>query len=221
MNKKYSELNYIELVKEYKLVDENTNILKKDIILEMAKRKEIEEIPKPQIVKIIIDDLKDYANDDYIRKVLRDYTDKRFDPTRNKQKEESKKKLILTDGKIENEKPPIIDFKNAVEFIPPIQNSKQDPKEIEKTINSLYQENKNPANDSITQEDKETWEKLTSMEILEQENIKLKSEIQELKAENLKLKDEIKLLKQPRKITKVNARDEYEKNKYYRLVSKK
>ena len=96
MDKKYSELNYIELVKEYKLVVDNTDILKKDIILEMAKKKEIEGVPKHKISKIIIDDLVGYANDDYIRKVLgSEYTDQRFNPNRNKG---SKKVLITTNG---------------------------------------------------------------------------------------------------------------------------
>jgi hypothetical protein len=191
MDKRYSKLTYIDLVKEYKLIVDNPDILKKDIILEMAKRKDDEGIPKPQIVKMIIDDLENYASQSYVRDVLKDYTDKRFDPNRNKKKEEPEKEVVLTTGKIEKEKPII----ETIQFIPPVKNTK----EIEKTINSLYPENKNPVNDPITPEDKETWEKLTSMVELEQENEKLKKENRELKAENEKLKNEISLLKQPQK----------------------
>jgi len=229
--------NYNDLLKEFKRVAEDTKILKKALILEMAKRKVAEGISKHKVLKIIINDLKDSANDDYIRKVLgSEYTDQRFNPNRNKEK----MKIAAGTNEIIPEKE-VIDFK---EFIPAIKNTKQNPETIEnirkeifpdnndkqKTINELLDINQNLVSenaDLITNNLEKNAENEYNPEIDRLNSIINKKDIQinELYARIAELEKEIAELKRnnnekPKKITKNNAREEYEKNKYYRNLPK-
>lgn len=70
MEKKYESYTYSELVTEFITITEKTEIVKKDLILEMAKRKELEGVEKKKIAMIIIGDLKDLVSPTYIRNVL-------------------------------------------------------------------------------------------------------------------------------------------------------
>jgi hypothetical protein len=163
----------------------------RDILLESK------EFTKPQIKDKIIKDLKGIVSANYIDSVLGNEYNKYDTIDKEALREKARQEELEELEKLKNE-PEKIAVTTTGEQIQESPPKNEIPQvDFNKDVNLLYPSNKNPANDPITQEDKETWEKLTS---IEQENEKLKKENKELRAENEKLKAKITELEKPKPV---------------------
>jgi regulator of replication initiation timing len=266
MDKKFETYTYSELLTEFITVIEKTETLKKDLILEMAKRKESEGIERKKISTVIIEDLKNQVSGSYVRNVLSEmgFTDQK--KTSNVIKKE-------IEANMEKEKPQeILIGANGQTLVPeqPVRQIEPQPDDENNDITSMIQRDneeiidQRPAeqkehdyseaeeeldkitmirdlkieNNNLTQEIRDFDKTKQQLETLLQEktdlmreNTKLRARITELEAENGKLKQEIKALRNTpastpaaqadpnTRFSKVSHED-YNKNKYYKMVGK-
>jgi hypothetical protein len=204
MEKKYETFTYSELIQEFRTVTEKTEGLKRDLILEMAKRKELEGIEGKKIAGVIAADLKDLVSGTYIRNILsNEHKDTKYDPVAAKkrireQAQEEEKKILVAAGMgtqeleppqephrvitnddqdITNnllEEPEIIDQR-------PEEQKAQDYSDAEEDIDKIHmiRELKVENNNLIQQ--------ISDLEKLREENSQLRATIGELESENAKL----------------------------------
>lgn len=204
MDKKYETFTYSELLVEFRTVTEKTESLKRDLILEMGKRKELEGVEKKKVAAIITIDLKELVSPTYVRNILSGVgqTDPKFASSSEKKKlrekgiEEEKKILVAAGGMGQELEPPLEPEKQlqpnediTSNLIPnddiidqrpqeeKIQESNDAEEELDKIhlIRELKIENNN-----LTQQ-------LTEIDKLREENNKLRETITELEKENSKL----------------------------------
>lgn len=130
MEKKYETFTYSELLVEFRTVTEKTESLKRDLILEMGKRKELEGIERKKIAKVIIPDLKDLVSESYIRNILSGVgqTDTKYNPTLQKKElreraQEEEKKILVAAGMGSQElEPPSDETSEPKRYEPPQHN---------------------------------------------------------------------------------------------------
>lgn len=228
LEKKYETYTYSELVQEYRTVVEKTEVLKRELIVEMAKRKEIEGIEKKKIAVTIHEDLKDLISSSYIRNILSNsgFTDIAKTPGKMKKEiEELQPILVGADGNSleepekqvlpEPKKGEVItnDVENLLENAQETEIIDQRPQEerIEEETNDLDKiellRNLKIENNNLKQELgqvdqllKENQELRQTISELEKENNKLFNKNKELEDENNKLKQENRALRNPPKV---------------------
>jgi|SRR5690349_12276372 len=225
LEKKYETYTYSELLQEYKNVVEKTEVLKQEIIIEMAKRKELEGIEKKKIASILYEDLKEFVSQSHIRNILANtgFTDSaKASGKLKKEIEELKPILVTNNGEQEPEKQVLpqqpeqvitndinnlLDNEQEVEIIdqrPPEQREEQEENDLDKIelIRDLKVQNNNliEENKQVEQLLQENQQLRATISELEKENTRLFNKNKELEEENNKLKQENRALRNPPKV---------------------
>jgi hypothetical protein len=203
MEKKYETFTYSELLVEFRTVTEKTESLKRDLIVEMAKRKELEGVERKKIAAVITADLKELVSATYIRNILSsELKETKHDPIADKkrireQAQEEEKKILVAAGMGTQElEPPseervitnddqditnnLLDEPQIIDQRPPeqrIEESSDAEEDIDKI--HLIRELKVENNNLIQQ--------ISDLEKLREENSQLRATIGELESENAKL----------------------------------
>ena len=211
MEKKYETFTYSELLVEFRTVTEKTESLKRDLILEMGKRKELEGIERKKIAKVIIPDLKDLVSESYIRNILSGVgqTDTKYNPTLQKKElreraQEEEKKILVAAGMGSQELEPQYEPEEPQRHNEVITNQHEDitnlihddTEIIDQRPESEKVQEINDAEEDIDKihlirqlkvENNNLVQQISDLEKLLEENKKLRETITELEKENAKL----------------------------------
>ena len=211
MEKKYETFTYSELIVEFRTVTEKTENLKRDLILEMAKRKELEGVERKKIASVIAADLKELVSGTYIRNILgSDQRETKFDPMADKKR--------IREKAIEEEKKILVTAGGGQELVPPT----EEPRRVITNEDEDITNNLIPSDDIIDQrpesekiqesndaeedidkihlirdlkiENNNLQQQLTEVDRLREENSQLRQTIGELESENAKLFTRVKEL---------------------------
>lgn len=207
MEKKYETFTYSELLVEFRTVTEKTESLKRDLILEMGKRKELEGIERKKIAKVIIPDLKDLVSESYIRNILSGVgqTDTKYNPTLQKKElreraQEEEKKILVAAGMGSQELEPqtepepdrVItnqpeDITNLIHDDTEIIDQRPESEKVQEINDAEEDIDKIHLIRQLKVENNNLVQQISDLEKLLEENKKLRETITELEKENAKL----------------------------------
>jgi hypothetical protein len=223
MEKKYETFTYSELVQEFRTVTEKTEALKKDLILEMAKRKELEGIKKEKVATVISADLKDLVSATYIRNILSSsgHTDTIKHPNKIKNELKEAQLIAVTPGgqelvpPSEPEPHQVITNDDPIDLIRseiendiidqrPEEQKVQETNDLDEDIDKIHViRNLKIENNNLAQQ-------LGELDRLKEENTRLLQDYNRIFSENTKLKKRIVDLEDH--ITKLKAENQLLRN---------
>ena len=204
MEKKYETFTYSELVVEFRTVTEKTESLKRDLILEMAKRKELEGIEKKKIAGVITADLKELVSGTYVRNILT--TSGHTDPIKVSGK--TKKEILAIAGggqemapPQEEEEPKVItnnneDITNLIHTDEDIIDQRPESEKIQEANDATEDIDKIHLIRQLKVENNNLTQQISDLERLLDENKKLRQTISELEKENTGLYNRVKELEE-------------------------
>lgn len=207
MEKKYETFTYSELIQEFRTVTEKTESLKRDLIVEMAKRKELEGVEKKKIAAVITTDLKELVSGTYVRNILStEHKEIKHDPVAEKkrireQAQEEEKKILVAAGMGTQElEPPsheeephrVItnddqDITNNLLEEPEIIDQRPPEQRIEESSDAEEDIDKIHLIRELKVENNNLIQQISDLEKLREENSQLRATIGELESENAKL----------------------------------
>lgn len=237
MDKKFETYTYSELVVEFKntvqkskaeiqTIEEKTEIIKKDLVLEMGKRKELEGIEKKKIAAVITSDLKELVSPTYIRNILSGVgqTDVSKNSATEKKRirdkaQEEEKKILVAAGMGSQELEP--QYEPELQNQPPvITNQPEDTADLHSLItndNEIIDQRPQEEREAETNDAEEDIDKIHLIRSLKVENnnlIQQISDLEKLVEENKALRETIaELEKENTKLFNRNKELEEENNK--------
>lgn len=212
MEKKYETFTYSELIQEFRTVTEKTESLKRDLIVEMVKRKELEGVEKKKIAAVITADLKELVSGTYVRNILSSEQKQiKHDPTSDKkrireQAQEEEQKILVAAGMGSQEleppqEPKVItndneDINNLLHEEVEIIDQRPETEKVEESNDAEEDIDKIHLIRELKVENNNLTQQISDLEKLREENQQLRATIGELESENAKLFNRTKELEE-------------------------